>query len=194
MTIPAATKNAMLDGVTFTHASLHSAFPGATGTNEISGGAPAYARKVVVVNPSSGGQRALNAAVAFDVPISTVRWIGFWNSAVFVAAVPNGGAMPKNFIAVPTSDLMYSTGHAYADATPVVVYGGTPPTGLTEGTIYFVRDAAADTFKLAATAGGVAIDLTASASFGAVVCAITSDVYAAQGTHTLSTFTFAVPD
>ena len=63
---PTATKNAALNGITITHASLHSAYPGVTGANEISGGS--YARKAVTINGASGGQRLQNASVAFDVP------------------------------------------------------------------------------------------------------------------------------
>lgn len=194
MTLPTTTKNNMLGGQTFTLASLHTGFPGTTGANEVTGGSPAYAQKAITINAASGGSRALNAGVVFDVPACTVTWIGFWNVGVFVCAAPNGGATPKNFMAVPSSDLIYATGHGWSDTQKIAFYNGTPPTGLTEGTTYFVRDSATDTFKVAATSGGAAIDLTAASSFGCVVCAITEDVYASQGTHTLSTATVTVPD
>lgn len=193
MTFPVATKNNWLGGQAFDFASLHSAYPGTTGASEISGGAPAYARKAITINAASGGSRALNAAVTFDVPASTVRWLGFWNAGVFIACAPNGGATPKNFMAIPSTDTVYSTTHGWSD-TQKIVFFGTPPTGLTEGTTYFVRDSATDTFKVAATAGGVAIDLTAASSFGCVVCAITETVYAAQDTHQLTSATFTIPD
>lgn len=194
MGLPTGTKNDMLDGLTFTEASLHTAWPGTTGANEVTGGAPAYARKAITVNAASGGQRVLNAAVTFDVPATTVRWIGFWDSGTFLGCAPNGGATPKNFMAVPSTDTIYSSGHGFSDTNKIVFFNGTPPSGSTEGTVYFVRDATADTFKVAATSGGAAIDLTAASSFGCVVCAITEDVYAVQGTHQLSTATVAVPD
>lgn len=38
MTLPVATKNNMLGGQTFTHASAHTDFPGSTGANEVTGG------------------------------------------------------------------------------------------------------------------------------------------------------------
>lgn len=194
MTWPAATKNNMLDGQTFTLASAHTDFPGSTGTNEVTGGTPAYAQKAITINAASGGSRALNASVAFDVPACTVKWIGFWNSATFIGCAPNGGATPKNFMSIASTDTVYSAAHGYSDTQKIVFFNGTPPAGLTEGTTYFVRDAATDTFKVAATSGGAAIDLTAAPSFGCVVCAITEDVYAVQGTHTLSTATFVIPD
>jgi hypothetical protein len=194
MTWPLATKNAMLGGQTFTDASLHTAFPGSTGTSEVAGGTPAYARKAITVNAASGGIRALNASVAFDVPASTVRWVGFWNGAAFVGTAPNGGATPKNFMSIASTDLVYAAAHGWSDTQKIVFYNGTPPGGLTEGTVYFVRDATTDTFKVAATSGGVAIDLTTAPSFGCVVCAITEDVYAVQGTHTLSSASIVFPD
>jgi len=194
LTLPTSTKNAMLDGQAITLASLHTGFPGSTGANEVTGGTPSYAQKAVTINAASGGSRALNAAVTFDVPACTVKWVGFWNGATYVGCAPNGGATPKNFMAVPSSDTVYSVAHGWSDTQKIVFFNGTPPTGLTEGTTYFVRDSATDTFKVAATAGGTAIDLTGAASFGCVVCAITEDVYAVQGTHQLSTASIAIPD
>lgn len=192
--LPVATKDNMLNGQPFTQASLHTAFPGATGANEVSGGAPAYARKNITMAASSGGQRTQSASVTFDVPVSTVRWVGFWNAAAFVGTAPNGGQTPKNFMAVASSDTIYSTAHGWADTQKITFFQGTPPAPLVEGTVYFVRDSLTDSFKVATTSGGPAIDLTASASFGCVVCAITEDVYAAQGTHQLTTSTFTIPD
>lgn len=194
MTYPTTTKNNMLDGQTINAASLHSAFPGTTGTNELSGGSPAYAQKTITVNAASGGQRLLNAAVTFDVPASTVRWVGFWNSATFVGCAPNGGATPKNFVAIASTDTIHCPSHGYSDTQKIVFYNGTAPTGLTEGTVYYVRDSAPDTFKVAASSGGSAIDITGAGAFQGVVCAITEDVYASQGQHQLSSFTFAIPD
>lgn len=194
MTWPTTTKNNFLGGQSFTDASLHTAFPGTTGASEVTGGAPAYARKAITINAASGGQRALNAAVTFDVPACTVKWIGLWNSTVFVGTAPNGGATPKNFVSVASTDLVTCPAHGWSDWQKIVFFNGTPPGGLTEGATYFVRDSATDTFKVAATAGGVAIDLTTAASFGCVVCAITEDAYAVQGTHMLNAVTIAVPD
>lgn len=62
--------------------SLHSASPGGSGANEISGGSPAYARKDTSVQSPSGGVVALLAApVVFDVPAgATVAYAGLWTS------------------------------------------------------------------------------------------------------------------
>lgn len=194
MTIPSTTKNNMLNGQAFTLASLHTGFPATTGANEVSGGAPAYAQKAITINAASGGSRLLNAGVTFDVPACTVKWVGFWNAAVFIGCAPNGGATPFNFMAVPSSDLVYAVAHGLSNTQKIVFFNGTPPTPLAEGTTYFVVNAATDTFQVSATSGGAAIDLTAAATFGCVVAAITEDVYAAQGTHSLTAATIAIPD
>lgn len=73
-------------GVTFTapanvYASLHSSSPGDTGANEISGGSPAYARKVCLFNAASGGNLDNSGTPVFDVPASTtVAYVGFWDA------------------------------------------------------------------------------------------------------------------
>jgi hypothetical protein len=195
--IAVVAKNDLLDGLGITHFSAHTAFPGSTGANELSGGSPAYARKAGVVNVASGGQRALNVSVAFDVYPCTLRWLGALDSGTFLFALPNGGATPKNFVYAPTdyAAKIICAAHGYSDTQKVVFFQGTPPGGLTEGTTYFVRDATTDTFKVAATSGGAAITLTSAlASYGSVVCAITEDVVTVQGTHTLSAFTVCFPD
>lgn len=194
MTWPTLTKNAMLNGQAITQASLHTAFPGTTGANEVSGGTPAYARKTIAFNPASGGVRSLAGAVTFDVPAVTIRWLGFWNAGAFVACCPNGGSIPKNFMASPATDLIHSTGHGWIDGQKIVFHSGIPPGGLTEGTVYEVTQAAADSFKVSVLGAGVAINITSAASFGCVVSAITEDVYAVQGTHDLATASFVFSD
>ena len=193
MTWPVTSKNAWLNGQAFDFASLHTSFPGTTGINEVSGGVPAYARKAIVMNTASGGSRLLNAGVTFDVPASTIRWIGFWYLGVFVGCCANGGATPKNFVALPSTDTVYSPGHGWVDGQKIAFFG-IPPTGLTEGTTYFTVSTTADSFKVAATLAGAAIDLTAVASFGCVVVAITEQVFAGQDTHALTLATITVPD
>lgn len=66
------------------------------------------------------------------------------------------------FTADAATDVLTAAGHGHADADQVMVstLGGVLPTGLAASTNYHVRDAAANTLKLAATAGGAAIDIT----------------------------------
>jgi len=184
MSLTIAAKNTMLNALTVDTASLHTAFPGLTGANEVSGGAPAYARKAVTFGAAAGGSRALSAAVTFDVPATTVRWFGFWVSGTYVGYAPNGGSQLLFQIDV-ANNLVRSTAHGLANGTKVVFFNSTVPPPLVEGTVYFVVNATTDTFQVSATAGGSAIVLTGAGS-GSALSTIIEDVYAAQGSHTLS--------
>lgn len=74
----------------------------------------------------------------------------------------------KNITAV-TADVITSAGHGYADGVPVIFPALTGGAGLTAlAPVYFVRDAAADTFKVAATPGGAAVDITSAVTAGTV--------------------------
>jgi hypothetical protein len=78
-------KNSMLDSGPPDNLSLHTASPGSTGTNEVTGGSPAYARKAPAWAASSAGSKALAATFpVFDVPASTtVTHVGFWKAGVY---------------------------------------------------------------------------------------------------------------
>ena len=191
MSITVFAKNEALDGLSLTQVSLHSGFPGTTGANEISGGS--YARVPVSVGAATGGVRT-SASASLLVPASTVRWIGWWDGVNFLFGTPNGGATPRNFVAIASTDTIYSPAHGYADDAAIVFWGGTAPGGMASGTVYYVRDSATDSFKCAATVGGAAIDITASASSGCWVSAITERTYAVPASHTVTVGTFLVPD
>lgn len=187
-------KNLMLDALVLGTMSLHSGFPGTTGANEISGGAPAYARKACVVNSASGSVRALNAAVVFDIGAgTTVRWVGFWDGVVFRAYSPSGGN-PKEFQVDTAADTVSVPSHGYADTAPIVFYGDTVPGGLVEGTVYYVRDALTNTFAVAATPGGAVLPLSTQGGAACTVSVITETVYAAQDTHTIGSGSFGLPN
>lgn len=196
MPFSTAGRNAALGGVGVTHASLHSGFPGNNGANEISGGSPAYARKSVTFDAASGGSRAQSGTAVFDVPGSTtVRHIGFWTAltgGTFLGYHPIGGQTAREFVTDLAGDTLRSNSHGYANGDQVVVCGDTVQGGLTEGTIYFVVGAATDTFQLAATAGGAAIDLTSLAGSAAQVIRIIPEVFGSQGTLTLSAATLSL--
>jgi hypothetical protein len=80
-----AQKNAMLDLLDGAPLfSLHSADPGATGANELSGGAPAYGRKNGGWNAAAASSKTGPASLqTFDVPAgSTVAYVGYWTAGV----------------------------------------------------------------------------------------------------------------
>lgn len=62
-------------------ASLHSADPGSLGSNELSGGSPAYARKAITWAAPSGGNLDSSNQPVFDVPAgSHVAYFGLWSA------------------------------------------------------------------------------------------------------------------
>lgn len=186
-------KNAMLNAlrVSMTHASLHSSFPGGAGSNELSGGG--YARKATSYDAAAGGETDLSAAALFDVGAGvTVGWVGAWGASTggtFYGYAPNGSTGVEEFTADASSDAITAPGHGFSDDETIVFYGGTPPAGLTEGTVYFVRDAATNSFKVAATQGGGAINLTSAGSNLCVVSRIVEEVFAGAGQVNVTEFT-----
>ena len=75
-------KGLMLDGLAAAavFVSLHTADPGTTGTSELTGGTPAYARKGLTWGASSGGVKANSVAMVFDVPAATIGWMSYWSA------------------------------------------------------------------------------------------------------------------
>lgn len=80
-------KNLMLDALLITQVSLHTADPGAAGTNnEVTGGAPAYARQNITHSAATGSNRDSSNQPAFDVPATTVAYVGYWATATFMGS------------------------------------------------------------------------------------------------------------
>lgn len=81
-------KNLMLDALRGTNptlaiafASLHVASPGDSGSDEVSGGTPAYARKAITMAAAAAGAIAASTQPVFDVPPNTtVTHVGFWSA------------------------------------------------------------------------------------------------------------------
>ena len=74
-------KNLMLDALDTAgmHISAHTADPGTTGTAEVTGGAPAYARQVAGYDPAAAGSMALTTTETLDIPTgTTVAFLGIW--------------------------------------------------------------------------------------------------------------------
>lgn len=109
----AITTNAMKESLAIQYgslaafASLHSADPGTTGTNEISGGSPAYARKALSWTAGSS-DGVVTVSCTFDVPASTaITHAGVWSAvtagtfydkvAVTYNSQPSQGQLTVNF-------------------------------------------------------------------------------------------------
>jgi hypothetical protein len=202
--LSSAAKNLMLDaldesaasGMKF--ASLHSAYS-ATGLNELTGGSPAYARKAAAWGAAAAGVKTTTGTIVFDVGGgSSIRFVGFWDAVtagVFLGMTPNGGGVPQAFVVpdVTTLDVLECVAHGYNDGDAVVAWAvpGDPlPTGLVEGTIYFVINKTTDDLQLAATSGGAAINLTAIGA--GTLQKVVVETFGAQGTHTLTSVTMSL--
>jgi hypothetical protein len=155
---------------------LHSDNPGETGaSNEVVGGS--YARQNVLASfgAASAGQVQNDTLVEFtNMPAVTVMAISFWDAVTSGNCLWTGwlGGTPVSmFAANSTDDVFTAYAHGLIDTDRVTFEardGGGLPTGISEGTVYFVRDAATNTFKVATTSGGTAIDLTASGEGAAI--------------------------
>lgn len=193
-----ATVNSMLDSVTFDSASLHTAYS-ATGANEVTGGSPAYARKAITIAAASGRARAASTQPTFDVPAgTTVRFIGLWTAAgpTFRGMFANGGT-EKGFQVDVANNRVLNEGHGLANDDKVVFYGGTPPTGVTEGTVYFVvgvTSADPDYFQISTTQGGSAVDITGQPSAQCKFSKLVEETFAAQGTFQSQSLSFGATE
>lgn len=188
----------MLDSQTLDLASLHTAYS-AAGANEVAGGAPAYAKKAITMAAAAARARAASTQPIFDVPAgTTVRFVGLWTNAgtVFKGMFANGGS-EKGFQVDVTNNKVLCENHGLVDGDKVVFYGGTPPTGLAEGTVYFVvgnTPADPDTFQVALTAGGAAIDITGQHTSACKLSKIVEETFGAQGTFQVSSLNVGVTE
>lgn len=203
MPFNAASQNVMLDALDesvtqITHVGVASAAtdPG-TGTNltgtEATGGTPAYARQPVTWGAAAAGLKANTGALLIDVPAGTYYYLLFFNALTgntgnYRGYAPMGGASAlKGFFStdtVLTNDQLFSVAHGMADGDRVLLYNvfsETLPTGLTEGTLYYVVNSATNTFKVSATLGGAAIDITALGGGEGFWQRCVPETFAAQG-------------
>jgi hypothetical protein len=200
-------KNVALDGLDESIAAgidfvgLFTAADPGTGTDftgtEATGGSPAYARQGVTWNAAASGQKTNSGAITFDVPAGTYGFVGFFNASTgntnnYLGYAPINGTV-KGFGEVDstgvTNDTITSSGHGLTTDDRVQVFNvfaESIPTGLTEGTLYFVLASGltADVFKVATTSGGAAINITAQGElyFQKVI----PEVFAAQGQITIA--------
>jgi hypothetical protein len=73
-------------------------------------------------------------------------------------------------VSVGSPGIVSHAGHTFAVNDPVVFTAGTLPTGLTVGTVYFVRSPIPGvSYQLSATSGGASINTTGSPSSGAFI-------------------------
>lgn len=166
-----------------------------TGT-EAAGGSPAYARVAVAFGAAASGLKSNSGALTIDVPAGTYSDLLLFNAGTgnavgnYLGYAPINGSV-KGFGTVNaagvTADAITSGGHGLANTDRVRVYNvfaESLPTGLVEGTLYFVVGSTTDTFQVSLTSGGSAVDITAIGElyFQKVI----PEVFASQGQLTVA--------
>lgn len=180
-----------------THIGIHTLTDPGTGTNanagEATGGSPAYARQAVTWGAAASLVKSNTGALTFDVPAGTYGFFTMFNASTgntnnFRGYIPFGGASAiKGFFSVDTTltnDQFLSPGHGMSNTDRVMlfdVFGTALPTGVAEGTIYFVVNAATDTFKVSTTSGGAAVDLTGVGGGEGYFQRVVPETFGAQG-------------
>ena len=211
--MPDATKNALLNSAASggfvtsgTHLALFTTFPPIIGTNEVTGGTPAYARKVIThtANAATGALSPTTGIPAtFDIPLgATVRAVAVCTALTAGSIVgwsPVGASARRAFsvdAAGVTNDDIFSPGHGLAVNDRVIFWptiGAVLPTGMSEDTEYFVIAAGltTDAFRVSATLGGSTIAITAIGDGD--VQKYTPESYVGQGTYIVSAYTSSLP-
>lgn len=154
--------------------SLHTTSPGIGGnqtTNETAYGS--YAR-VAVARSGSGWTRTVNAMspvahVDFPEATSGSSTVYFWGLGTATSGTGNLlwfggiGLSPVPFTAVASTDIFTVPGQSFAVSDTLCfwqVTGQVLPTGVSEGTVYYVKTVSGSTITISATDGGATIDIT----------------------------------
>lgn len=170
---------------------------GATAAStEATGGSPAYARQAVTWAAASGAQKSNSGALTFDVPAGTYAFLTLWNASTGNSGTQYRGWLPingsvKGFGEVDsadvTADTITSSGHGLATNDRVIlfnVFAESLPAGLVEGAVYYVVGSTTDTFQVASTQGGSAINITGQGEL--YFQKITPEVFGSQGQITVA--------
>jgi len=188
--------NGMLDDLRarLDQASLHTAYS-AAGANEVTGGS--YARQSITWGAAASAAIDSSNAPAFSVPASnTIRFIGFWSTAespdAFMGMLPNqqsGDLAPRRFIVDESNNEIEMPSHGLSADDGVVFIGGTPPTGLAEGTIYYVGGTGGtDAFQVQTTKSASpfsAVGLSSQGDEDVRIWQVREETFASDGTFNL---------
>ncbi len=198
-------KHVMLDALDesatqITHIAVWQLTDPGTGTNatgtEATGGSPAYARQAVTWGAAASEIKQNTGALTFDVPAGTYGFFCFFNASSgntsnFRGYAPINGTV-RGFFSLDTTltnDQFLSPAHGLANNDRVMLFnvlGTTLPTGVAEGTVYHVVNVATDTFKVSATSGGAAVDVTAVAGGEGYFEKVIPETFASQGQLTVA--------
>lgn len=179
-------KNTMLNALTPSHVSVHTSFPGDSGANEVSGGA--FARQAITFGAASSGARDSQTQPIFDIPpLTEFMFWSAWTAASGGQCLGYGavGGQEIPYSVDPALNLIQAVAHGLSGGDRVVLMGAAPPTGLSEGQVYYVVNATADDFQVSATLGGAAINITGGSAAAILSSVEVQSAGAAGGQFTL---------
>lgn len=155
----------------------HTAYPGLAGAQNTSEAAyTSYARVAVARSAAgwtrSGRNMSNTAEIRFPTPTGgSETWLyaamgSDSSGAGNLFSIMPLGSILGGFAALAGTDTIYLPNHGLAVDDRVAFFatqaGAALPTGITEGTVYFVKTAPdTDTITISATSGGATIDITA---------------------------------
>jgi hypothetical protein len=122
------------------------------------------------VKTTTGGQVNLSGGGTSDFGTYGLVADGYSPTAIFTGKARTtyfGAPRIEKTVAIDTTtDVFTCTAHGLSNGDQVTfkLSSGTLPTGLSTTTTYYVRDVAANTFKVSATAGGAALDMSGAAT------------------------------
>ena len=184
-------------GTPVTHLSLHTAIPNASGSSELTGGSPAYARKPVSWGTAVTGVLPQTGSCVFNVPASTVVAVGMWDALTagnFLGFLPSNGGTLFGYGMGRAGLPILSPGHGLVTGDSVQLAAPKPavllPTGYAADVLYKVTVNDADQFTVADP--GTLITVIPSSSAAVLWQRYVSDVFAVQGTLTISGVQLAI--
>lgn len=129
------------------------------------------------LNPVAGFLGNTNVTGEIVVPMDLVQ-IGHFLRAMFGAEVGVvGGSKSAAAVTVDAgTDVVSLATHGLLDGQAITFGGTALPTGITANKLYFLRDKATGTFKVAATPGGAAVDMT-SAGTSVTITTVNAHVF-----------------
>lgn len=118
--------------------------------------------RVIHYNNTTPGAFTVPSNLSVPHPIGT-RLGGFCAGTGDLTIAPGVIAPVAGLATNVSANTFALTAHGYVDGTPVSFTGLSNTTGISNSTTYYIVNAAANTFKVALTVGGAAIDLTGTA-------------------------------
>jgi hypothetical protein len=123
-------------------------------------------------NASSGGSISNTATIVLPTP--TGSW-GDIIGAGIMDALTGGNVVRKTYLAsiyrvftgIASTDIFTSPGHSFVNTDRVVLLdlpNDSLPTGITQGTLYYVVGVSGDTYQVSTTSGGAAVNFSANGS------------------------------